>query len=781
MVQVIKMFFIIVALSAQIYLQISDYRRLILLPVACLCSLVLSAQVEINVTDADGFALNIDSALAFNSFGVLVKTKKSMGRLTCAGPVRRITVGSHGYQTLDTFYPAEITGTTTLVLRNKVGLLEEVVVSTGKMPSRLSRSNVSISVLKPYLIENKATADISTILEQVPGVNVTDGQVNIRSGSGWSYGAGSRVMVTLDELPMLSPDANAVQFSFLPVENLASVEVIKSAGSVLYGSSALNGVVNLRSAEPDEQPNARVSAFAGMYDLPRRDSLNWNGSRRGVHGINGFWSQKLGKTSLTIQWNGLYDQGYRMNEMNHRARAALRLKQQSKVKGLSYGLNTGFQQGKSGSFLLWENYQYGYNSLDSSYTFNRSTRFNADPFAEWQRPKGNHKLMGRFLLIDNNITSDNAGSDQSNSSGMLYGEYRYNRKLGRLNLTGGAAGMAAETRSPLFGGNQRASNAAAFAQAEYTRPRWNATAGARYEYFAVNDYRQRKPVFRAGFNFRPARATFLRVSAGQGFRFPSMAEMFISTSSGAVTVFANPNLRPETGWNAEAGVKQGFQLFGFKGYADFSVFETVLENMMEFTFGQWSLSPLAPNLGLGFKSINTGKGRIRGLELEAAGDGQIGKTRWQLLGGYTFTDARSLTPDLTYATDSAGSALSFNSTRSDSVNFLKYRFRHLFRIDVQCTWKRLEAGVSLRYNSPMPNIDRAFVDGVLPYFIPGIAESRIRIPDATVLDLRLAYNVNNHWRVNLLVSNVFNREYMYRPADIRPPRSFQLQAVWKLR
>lgn len=775
------MFFIIAALSAQIYLQISDYRRLILTVISCLSSLFLHAQFELKITDADGYALNIDTAVAYNSFGVQVKTGRSPGRLICSAPVRRVMIGSNGYHTLDTIFPAEVTSDITLVLRNKIGLLDEVVVSTGKMPSRLSRSNVSISVLKPYLIENKATADISTILEQVPGVNVTDGQVNIRSGSGWSYGAGSRVMVTLDELPMLSPDANAVQFSFLPVENLASVEVIKSAGSVLYGSSALNGVINLRSAEPDERPNARVSAFAGMYDLPRRDSLNWNGTRRGVHGINGFWGQKLGRTSITFQWNGLYDQGYRMNEMNHRARAALRLKQLSKVKGLSYGLNTGFQQGKSGSFLLWENYQFGYTSLDSSYTFNRSTRFNADPFAEWQRPKGNHKLLGRVMLIDNNITSDNAGSDQSNSSGMLYGEYRYNRKIGRLNLTGGAAGMAAETRSPLFGGNQRASNAAAFAQAEYTRPQWNATAGARYEYFAVNDYRQRKPVFRAGINYRPAKATFLRISAGQGFRFPSMAEMFTSTSSGAVTVFANPNLRPETGWNAEIGIKQGFRLFGFRGYADFSVFETVLDNMMEFTFGQWSLSPLAPNLGLGFKSINTGKGRIRGFEVEAAGDGQIGKTRWQLLGGYTFTDARSLTPDLVYGADSAGSLLSFNTTRSDAVNFLKYRFRHLFRIDLQCTWKRLESGISIRYNSRMPNIDRAFVEGVLPFFIPGIAQARIRIPDAAVLDLRLAFNVDEHWKVNLLVSNVLNREYMYRPADIRPPRTFQVQAVWKLR
>ena len=41
-----------------------------------------------------------------------------------------------------------------------------------------------MEVIKPSLIENKNTTNIQTAMDQVPGVNITDGQANIRGGSG---------------------------------------------------------------------------------------------------------------------------------------------------------------------------------------------------------------------------------------------------------------------------------------------------------------------------------------------------------------------------------------------------------------------------------------------------------------------------------------------------------------------------------------------------------------------------------------------------------------------
>lgn len=743
--------------------------------------LQIKAQVIFKITSEDGSAVQPDYFVAYSSMGLIRAFTLSAKHIVVEKDVRRVRVSAKNHIALDSIFRQDIMPgeEITLTLPVKSVYMDEFIISTDKTPSRLSRSSVSVSLMKPYLINNKITSDISTALEQMPGVTISDGQINIRNGSGWSYGAGSRVMVTLDELPMISPDAGQVQFGFLPVENLASVEVVKSAGSVLYGSSALNGVVNLRSAEPEQQANARVTGFSGFYDFPRRDSLRWNTNRRGVHGTNGFWSQKIGNTGITAQWNALYDQGYRRNEYNHRARMGVRIKHtSSKIKGLNYGANTGVQQSGSGSFLLWDSYARGYETFDSGFNYNKGFRLHIDPFAEWKRKKVSHKLQARYLALENTATANNAGSDQSNGSSLVYAEYRINRAFRQVNVTLGAAGMLAETHSALFGGNQTAGNRAAFFQTEYKNGRLQISGGGRYEMYSINKALYTKPVFRAGVNYAVGRATFLRASAGQGFRFPSMAELFVTTSVGPLTVFSNPGLRPESGSNAELGIKQGYKIGGFRGFADVSLFQMTLRDMMEFSFGNWN-----PNtgLGLGFKSINVGVGKVKGFEFETMGEGKVGKTRWQLLGGYTYTLPQVVNPNFIYARDSASQELNFNNTRNDSNNLMKYRFKHLLRADVQCTWRRFEYGLSYRYNSRMTNIDGAFTKGILSFFITGIQRSMDRLGSAHIFDARVAYKISDRCKVNAQVSNLLNREYVGRPCDLRPPRSFQLQAVWTLR
>ena len=65
----------------------------------------------------------------------------------------------------------------------------------------------------------------------------------------------------VDEMPMLSADAGDVKWNYLPLENLEQVEIIKGASSALFGSSALNGVINLRTAYAKDKPNTAVTIF----------------------------------------------------------------------------------------------------------------------------------------------------------------------------------------------------------------------------------------------------------------------------------------------------------------------------------------------------------------------------------------------------------------------------------------------------------------------------------------------------------------------------------------
>ena len=58
-----------------------------------------------------------------------------------------------------------------------------MTIPTGKFEQKIEEITVSMEVIKPALIENKNTTDIQTVMDQIPGVNITDGQANIRGGS----------------------------------------------------------------------------------------------------------------------------------------------------------------------------------------------------------------------------------------------------------------------------------------------------------------------------------------------------------------------------------------------------------------------------------------------------------------------------------------------------------------------------------------------------------------------------------------------------------------------
>jgi TonB-dependent SusC/RagA subfamily outer membrane receptor len=126
-----------------------------------------------------------------------------------------------------------------------------------------------MEVIKPQMIENTNTNNMEDAISKIPGVEVNERQASIRGGSGWSYGAGSRVLVLINDLPILSADAGDVKWSYMPVENISQIEVLKGASSVLYGSSAMNGVINIRTAYPTEKSKTKIIYNVGFYNQPK--------------------------------------------------------------------------------------------------------------------------------------------------------------------------------------------------------------------------------------------------------------------------------------------------------------------------------------------------------------------------------------------------------------------------------------------------------------------------------------------------------------------------------
>lgn len=706
-------------------------------------------------------------------------------------------------------------------LEQATGQLGVVVVTAGKYEQNLSEVTVSMEVLQPDLIRDKNIVSIEEGLQQTPGVAIVDDEPQIRSGSGYSFGAGSRVQVLVDDIPVLSGDAGKPSWGFLPVENISQVEIIKGASSVLYGSSALSGVINFRTAYPAVEPRTRLTLYHGFYSAPESaDAKYWSGTpmRSGLLFLH---AQKFRVVDFVIgasvqaddghlgpirSQDGSFSNGYspwtvdRFNASN-RARITMNLRRNStRVSGLSYGINSNFSQSESLATLIWENDSTGlYSAYQGAATRTNQLLYTIDPFVTLHRGDARHSLRTRWQSLDNE--NDNS---QGNFSDVLFGEYQYQQRWDSLGIKGltstfGLVAIETNARGELFvGGNadgrNSASNQAAYLQLDKKiGTRWNASAGVRYEQFTINEEREGRPVFRAGLNYRAAKATWLRSSFGQGYRFPSIAEKFIVTGLGALNIFANPDLRSESSYNVEAGIKQGLKIGEFLGYADIAVFQQVFENFIEFTFGQWQVVPFS-NLGqlnkaLGFKSLNTGRARVRGVEATLMGSGKIGGIKLDLLAGYTYTKPVSLTPDLVYAEtkpqpaslliDQFARASFANTSSNPSGNILKYRMQHLVRVDAGVTWKSTTCGASFRSNSHMQNIDAAFgqLEQELPaVFNPGIRRWRANHQRGDfVIDVRAGWQINSLHKAAIVVSNVLNREYAIRPLAIEESRLVVVQ------
>ena len=116
-------------------------------------------------------------------------------------------------------------------------------------------------------------------------------------------------------------------------------------------------------------------------------------------------------------------------------------------------------------------------------------------------------------------------------------------------------------------------------------------------------------------NWQAAEYTFLRASFGQGYRYPSIAEKYASTTLGSVKIFPNPYVKPESGWSSEIGIKQGILFGKTTGQADLSFFFSQNSDLIEYVFSNYP-DPVTGIFDFGFQATNVEQSRVYGYELE---------------------------------------------------------------------------------------------------------------------------------------------------------------------
>jgi len=703
-----------------------------------------------------------------------------------------------------------------MALSMKSEQLDIVVVSASQYQKSIAQETVTMEVVNKELIQSTNATDLGQAINKTPGVLIQDSQISIRGGSSWSYGVGTRTAVMQDGMSMMSADLGEAQLNQSPIQNVSQIEVIKGASSVVYGSSALNGVVNVITAWPTSpEPKTEITVFQMIYDNPPAvgdslntrvvnsqgnvvdtiiavpdDTLQWWDEQdiRGASGLNFSHSRKINGTDLILGGSIFYHKSYLEYANELRGNFNFKTRFHSKKKlGLNYGVNGNFGYEHSGRFFLATNPNEG--ALRSAVPgSDRYFRMNIDPHLHSQNDKGlKHSLETRYMYImrisGNTVTTPHAISHQ------LMANYQFQKLWKKWSLTSGVPLNVGISSSNLYVGTRISYSSAIYVQGEFKTKRLSAVAGLRYEVIGVDDFVEAgKPVFRSGINYQAGKATFIRASFGQSYRLPTIAERYLSEDlSGLVQVIPNRQLVAESGMSAELGVKQAVKVSKWIAYVDFAFFYQQYKNLVEYGFvnrvAADSLFVGVPEtISIGLYPQNVSNALVAGYEIGLASQGSIGPVGINALVGYTYNYPVNLDSAKNFG---AGRYLEEFFTRmgeraaGDDANYLlKLRPRHMVKGDIQLSYKGASIGATVIYGSypeNIPEFERLAVDLLSGEFGATDRYSKAHEKGDFILNLRASYQISKLLKVAFLVNNVTNRIYSFRPSKIEPIRNYTLQ------
>lgn len=652
-------------------------------------------------------------------------------------------------------------------MQSAENILATAVISESRYSKPITASTISVEVIKNSLIDHLNSTSVESVLNKVPGIIMVGDQANIRGGAGYSYGAGSRVLLMINDVPALQADAGYSNWDDIPVENIEQIEVIKGAASAIYGSSALNGLVNVRTKYAKSEPVTKISSYYLAVMPPKNKSQQWWTHAPFTTGINISHAQKLDKLDLVL---GSFIQ--KSNSHNETANSTYgRLNGSINYRftdRLSAGFHFNANKRKSNSFFYWRD---GVNAIyrpDSSTLSNSdSYRYHIDPFITYFDKNNNrHSLRSRIYVVNNNVSGG-----KSNSSTMYFNEYAFQRNFEKQKwvISAGLVDIFNESNSDLFSRLPfKSDNKAIYSQVEKKiEENTSITAGWRFEKYKLTRpeifegdtlrggiKRDQRHLFRVGLNSKIMKGTFLRASWGQGFRFPTLAELFIVTNFGSTSISPNPKLQSETGWNTELGLKQIIARGKSTAFLDAAIFWSRYENMMEFVF---------TGFVKGFQSQNIGHTDIKGYELSIGGNTVINRHTISILGGYTYIHPvfRNFTEE-------------DNRRSSADFNILKYRSKHMLKLDLDDHFGKWTVGSGFLYSSRMEAIDAIF-----ELVIWGLKEYRKTHGGYFIQDFRIARTLNK-FTFNLIGKNIWNEEYTTRPAISEAPRNITFKIDYLL-
>lgn len=605
----------------------------------------------------------------------------------------------------------------------------QLVVTGEKRSVQVTESPVSIGTISTSEIQLRMPATINEILPYQPGVQMIGGQVNIRGSSGYTRGAGSRVLVLIDGMPVLASDSDGMYWDVIPTSDIQRVEILKGPGSALYGSNALGGVVNIIT-RPITHSRTTFQGQGGLYSFPSYTSWQW----RTAPLLTGQWhashEQRNGSIGYRIGLGQQSSAGYYQNGWYRRGsvdgKVAYDPSENTHWDGRLFLI-----RGIHGVFTQWRNANQPFNApLETLGDYLTIHQFQA---ALTYKKMVSSRLAHTWRTTYYRKAFQNYQHDNNDysTSHILTSEWQTDYQISDSHLLTAGIQTSLESIIANVWGDHTGVIFAGYLQDEWRlSPLLRIVFGLREDVSRIDQYATRSQLNpKLGLNYHLTDKWSVRASLGRGFRSPSIAERFTETTQNIFQIVPNPDLRPELSISGELGTH--YEGTNFR--ADLALFSSRFTDFID---------PVRdPATGtISFRNITDAS--ITGIDLNT--EFQIPGLPVQQMVGYTYLDPRDLSQH----------------------QILAYRHRH----SVVTATKLL---VSQRSMLSIEYQFRSKIQRVQVYPMNPLTGADQRVP-IHLWSLHGFYRFSKDLTCRLSITNLFQYYYVMFERNMGPPRQLQL-------
>jgi len=422
--------------------------------------------------------------------------------------------------------------------------LGETVVTAERVPSQNMNTPADVTVISAAEIEANHYADVAEALNHVDSIVMTNG--NSGNDQVVRINGEERVVVLVDG-ERLNDDqgsitrAGATLTRIPSVKDIERIEVVKGAGSALYGSDAIGGVINIITKQAKEN-KTQVDLNTGSWHTHNYELYN-QGSEKGLS-----WTLAAG-----IQKQGFFDYKDQQGDSKRMPSSDY------SNNGLSLNLRQQIADDQSLSL------RYAHRTMDGNTYFNFSPsspqRQIMNDVSLTYRFKEDTKLPGYLRYFNHYKDVDFGGDFHTRLQGIDYQDgWRLddNNKL----IAGAEWHQSSSSNEKKSYADKKVTTTALYLQDSMRlADKWVFIPGVRMDHHdAFGTHWSPK----AALNYRPEQNTKIYASWGHVFKAPTVDDMYYYSPAGSYgsyswpAYYGNPNLNPETGHVETVGISHVF-------------------------------------------------------------------------------------------------------------------------------------------------------------------------------------------------------------------------------